>query len=126
MPRQETFLREAANGVEVEVVKTYDKSYAQEVFRCMGAEALEAVAAALQLAEKYEAKDIPAPEAAEYTDFLWDELCDAAIEDERQSPVLSSFFVVVETIAEKLDELYVSPDWPSAEAFARSRIAKNK
>jgi hypothetical protein len=122
MPRQETFLREAANGVETEVLKTYDKSYAHEVFRGMSPDVLEAVAAALQLAEKYEATDIPASDTAEYTDFLWDEICDAAIEDVRQSPVLSSFFVVVETIAGKSEELYVSPDWLSAEAFARKRI----
>lgn len=126
MPRQETFLREAENGVEVEVLKIYERSYAQEVFRGMGPEALKAVAAALQLFQKYEAKDIPAPDTAEYTDFLWDEICDAAIEDVRQFPVLSSFFVVIETIAGKSEELYVSPDWLSAEAFARNLIAESK
>src|ERR1700738_455293 len=125
MPRQETFLREAANGVEVEVLKTYDRSYAHEVFRGMSLEALEAVAAALRLEEKYEATNIPTSDAAEFTDFLWDEVCDAAIEDVRQFPTLSSFFVVVETIAGKSEQLYVSPDWPSAEVFARNRIADN-
>ena len=123
MPRQETFLRESANGVEVEVIKTYDKSYAQEVFRGMSAEALKALAATLNLEEAYEATDIPAPDAANYADFLWDELCEEAIEDVRQYPVLNSFFVVIETIAGKEQELFISVDWPSAEAFARNRIA---
>lgn len=126
MPQQETFLTENANGLVIEVLKTYDKSYAQEVFRGMSPNALEAVAAALQLSEKYEATDIPASDAAEYTDFLWDEICDAAIEDMRQFPALSSFFVVVETAAGKSEELYVSPDWPSAEVFARNRIEDNQ
>ena len=126
MPRQETFLREAANGVEVEVLKTYDKSYAQEVFRGMSTEALEALAATLNLEGKYEDADIPAPDATDYADFIWDEICEGAIEDVRQSPTLSSFFVVVETNADKAEELYVSPDWPSAEVFARNRIEDNK
>ena len=126
MPRQETFLREAANGVEVEVLKTYDKSYAQEVFRGMSTEALEALAATLNLEGKYEVTDIPAPDATDYGDFIWDEICEGAIEDVRQSPTLSSFFVVVETNAGKAEELYVSPDWPSAEVFARNRIEDNQ
>ena len=83
MPKQETFLHEAANGVEVEVLKTYDESYAQEVFRGMSPKALEALAATLSLADNYEASDIPAPDAAEYEDFLWDEICEEAIEDVR-------------------------------------------
>jgi hypothetical protein len=126
VPRQETFLREAANGVEVEVLKTYDKSYAQEVFRGMSTEALEALAATLNLEGKYEDADIPAPDATDYADFIWDEICEGAIEDVRQSPTLSSFFVVVETNAGKAEELYVTPDWPSAEVFARNRIEDNQ
>jgi len=126
MPRQETFLREAANGVEVEVLKTYDKSYAQEVLRGMSTEALEALAATLNLEGKYEVTDIPAADATDYADFIWDEICEGAIEDVRQSPTLSSFFVVVETNAGKAEELYVSPDWPSAEVFARNRIGDNQ
>ena len=126
MPRQEIFLREAANGVEVEVLKTYDKSYAQEVFRGMSTEALEALAATLNLEGKYEVTDIPAPDATDYADFIWDEICEGAIEDVRQSPTLNSFFVVVETNAGKAEELYVTPDWPSAEVFARNRIEDNQ
>ena len=88
----------------------------------MSPEALEALATSLSLAENHESSDIPAPDAADYEDFLWDEIREAAIEDVRQSPALSSFFVVIETKAGKSRELYVSADWPSAEAFAQNRI----
>jgi|ERR1700739_2345232 len=122
MPRQESFLVEKVNGVEIEVLKTYDKSYAHEVFRGMGADALKALAATLSLTENYEASDIPDPDDAEYEDFLWEEICDGAREDVRLDPNLYSFFVVVETKAGKAEELYVSPDWPSAEEFAKKRL----
>jgi hypothetical protein len=124
MPRQEIFLREAANGVEVEVIKTYDRSYAHEVYQGMGSDALEALSTTLNLAQKYEASEIPAPHDDDYEEFIWEEICDGSVEDVRQSPTLSSFFVVVETNAGKLQELYVSPDWPSAEAFAKRRLAR--
>jgi hypothetical protein len=41
----------------------------------------------------------------------------------RQDPNLYSFFVVTETRAGKAEDLYIAPDWPSAEAFAKNRIA---
>lgn len=90
MPRQETFLVEKADGVEIEVLKTYDRSYAQEVFRGMSAEAMKALAATLSLTEKYEASEIPDADAADYEDFLWEEICEDAIEDVRQSPTLAT------------------------------------
>lgn len=126
MPRQETFLREAANGVEVEVIKTYDKTFAHEVFDGMGDEALKTLAATLKFGEKYETSDIPSPDDADYEDFIWEEICESAVEDVRQSPSLSSFFVVIENNAGKSQELYVSPDWPSAEAYARNRIERKR
>jgi hypothetical protein len=49
---------------------------------------------------------------------LWEELLEAAREDGS----LLSFFVVNEATGSRSESLYVSPDWPSAEAFARSRI----
>jgi hypothetical protein len=123
MPRQETFLRENVNGVAIEVLKTYDRSYAREVFGSMSGEAEKALAAALELEENYEKADIPEPGGSDYEDFLWDELCTAALEDVRQDPKLYSFFVVSETKAGKTEDLFVSADWPSAEAFATARLA---
>jgi hypothetical protein len=124
MPMQETFLHDAANGVEFEVVKTYDKSWARDVYRGMSPEAPEALATTLNLTEKYEAADILSTDAADYEDFIWKEICEGAVEDVRQSPIPSSFFVVVEANAGESQELYVSADWPSAKAFAKERLKR--
>ena len=43
MPRQESFFRESVNGVVIEVLKTYDRSYAREVFDRMSDEAGKAL-----------------------------------------------------------------------------------
>jgi hypothetical protein len=124
MPRQETFFSEAANDVLVEVTKTYDRSYAREVFGSIDEEATSALATALDIKGNYEPNDIPDPDGTNYEDFLWHELCEAAREDVRQDPNLYSFFVVSETQAGKTEDLYVSPDWPSAELFAKERLKK--
>jgi hypothetical protein len=124
MPQQETFLSEKINDKTVQVLKTYDRSFAREVFNGVGDEALRSLAVALEINTKYEPADIPAQEGPEYQDFLWEELCDAALEDVRQSPRLYSFFVVTETEAGKPEDLYISAEWPSAEEFARSRLAR--
>jgi len=123
MPQQETFLSERINDKTVRVLKTYDRSFAREVFNGVGDEALRSLAMALEINAKYEPADIPDPEGPEYQDFLWEELCDAALEDVRQSPQLYSFFVVTEDKADKAEDLYISAEWPSAEEFARSRLA---
>ncbi len=123
MTMRETFLKEASGGVDVEVVKTYDRSYAREVFDAIGDEATKALAAALNIEGRYEPGDIPYPGDTGYDDFLWQEISDAAREDVRQSPVLYSFFIVTESREGKATDLYVSADRPSAEAFARRRLA---
>jgi len=122
MPRQESFFRESKDDVVVEVTKTYDRSYAREVFGSIGDEAMTALAAALNINANYDPSEVPAPDGNDYEDFVWQELCEAALEDVRQDPNLYSFFVVSETRAGKIEDLYISPDWPSAEAFARERL----
>ena len=122
MPQQESFLRESANGTTVEVIKTYDKSYAREVFGSVGDEARKSLVMSLELATNYEPADIPDPDGPDYDDFLWQELCDAAREDVRQSPILFSFFVVTETKGGKAEDLYISADWPSAEKYAQNLL----
>jgi hypothetical protein len=69
MPKQETFLHEDANGVAVEVLKTYDRSYAREVFDSAGEEALKALAAALDIESNYEDADIPDRNGSDYGDL---------------------------------------------------------
>lgn len=124
MPRQELFFERKLGETHIEVLKTYDRSYAREVFDAMEGDATNALAAALDITANYDAGDIPDPNGNEYEDFLWQELCDAAREDVRLDPNLYSFFVVSETRdAGKAKDLFISPDWPSAEAFAMGRLA---
>ncbi len=122
MPRQEVFFEEQTGDRRVEVLKTYDRTYAREVFNRIDTEARKALAAALELETSYEPADIPDPDGSDYDDFLWDELLEAAREDVRNDPNLYSFFVVSEARSAQAQDLYISPDWPSAEAFAKKRL----
>jgi folate-binding Fe-S cluster repair protein YgfZ len=85
---------------------------------------MSALAAALDVKGKYESDDIPAPGGTDFEDFLWQELFEAARENVRQDPNLYSFFVVSEIQAGKTQDVYISPDWPSAEAFAKERLKR--
>lgn len=109
MPRQEVFLEQRTGNRRVAVLKTYDRSYAREVFNGIDIEARRALAAALELEKNYEPADIPAPDGTEYDDFLWDELLEAAREDVRNDPNLYSFFVVSEAKLAQSQDLYISP-----------------
>jgi hypothetical protein len=124
MPRQEIFLQESVKDVTVEVVKTYDVQYAREVFEKLSDKALASLASALELTKNYASADIPNAGTNEYEDFIWDELSESALEDVRQSPILNSFFVVCETYRGKTEDLYVCADWPSADKFAKERLAQ--
>ncbi len=123
MPQQEMFFEQRTGDRRVEVLKIYDRSYAREVFKAIDSEAREALAAALELEKNYESADIPDPDGDDYDDFLWGELLEAAREDVRSDPNLYSFFVVSESRPAQSQDLYISPDWPSAEAFAKRRIS---
>jgi len=119
MPQQEVFLEQTIGKRTVEVLKTYDRTYAREVFGKMDAAAQTFLWNSLGISENYIATDLPAEDYAEREDFLWEELLEAAREDGN----LLSFFVVIETEDSSSGSLYVSPDWPSAEAFAKRRIS---
>jgi len=122
MPRQEVFFEQKTGDRRVAVLKTYDRSYAREVFKSIGEEAREALAEALELRKNYAPEDIPDPNGSDYDDFIWEQVCEAAREDVRNDPSLYSFFVVSEASVAKNEDLYVSPDWPSAEAYAKRRV----
>jgi hypothetical protein len=122
MPKQETFLKESAGPVTVEVIKTYDSSYAREVFDEMELEAKEMLAQALEITRKYAPEDIPEPDVPGYDDLLWDELDEESLEDVREYPRKYSFFVVNISRDGKSKDCYVSADWPSAESFAKNLI----
>jgi hypothetical protein len=60
------------------------------------------------------------PQDDGYTDALWDELQESAREDWNTF----SYFIVSEEAAGRSVPLYVSAEWPSAEAFANKYIAE--
>jgi hypothetical protein len=124
MPQQEVFFEERLGDRLIVVLKTYDRFYAREVFGKVDDVAMKSLAAALEIEKNYERNYMPASDGADYEDFLWEELSDASLEDVRQSPRLYSFFVVTENTAGKAKEIYISTDWPSAEAFAKSLISE--
>jgi hypothetical protein len=121
MPQQEVFFEQQVGDRLIVVIKTYDRSYAREVFGKVDDEAKKSLAAALEIPENYDPEEITDPNGQDYEDFLWGELSEASLEDVRQSPRLCSFFVVTETKAGETEDIYISADWPSAEEFAKRR-----
>ncbi len=118
MPQQEVFFEQSVGERRIEVLKTYDPSFAREAFDRMGGDAQTLLWNSLGISETYDAGDAPSLSDLDASDFLWDELLDGARED----GTLLSFFVVNEARGSSSETLYVSPDWPSAEAFARGRM----
>jgi len=115
MPQQETFFENEIDGRRIAVIKTYDQKLAREAFDAMDVSAHTRLWQSLDVDASHDPEDIPSSPDRE--DFLWEELSDAARED---GSVLS-FFVVTEAHGARSESLYVSPDWPSAEAFAIGR-----
>ena len=120
MPKQETFFEQQDGESKIEVLKSYDPGYAREAFRNMDDEALKQLWAVLEVEKSYDPAELPPlgqPDGAG-EDFLWDELAGSAREYGNEL----SFFIVNETRGKKSESLWVSPDWPSAEAFAKARL----
>jgi hypothetical protein len=115
MPQQEVVFEQSIGDKRVEVLKVYDRSYAREAFGNMDEAARRFLWNSLGINENHDAADVPQIGDPASEDFLWEELMEAAREDGN----LLSFFVV----NEKSESVYVSPDWPSAETFAKNRIA---
>jgi hypothetical protein len=124
MPQQEVFFEQITGERRIQVLKTYDPSYAREVFDEMDDDAQAVLWKSLDIERTYAAADLPSSTDQDRADFLWDELMDSAREDVRQNPNLRSFFVVNEIRSAVPQSLYVSADWPSAEIFAKNRLEK--
>jgi hypothetical protein len=118
MPQQETVFEEKSGELWIRVLKTYDHGFAQEAFDGMSETADAHLWESLGIDDLYDPTDIPASGDPTRRDFLWDEIEDAAREDGN----LCSFFVVAEVRGDAEQYLYVAPDWPNAEAFARDRM----
>jgi len=120
MPVQEQFFTEEKAGRGIEVLKTYDQAFAREAFDAMDEEAQNRLWDSLKPEQIYDPAGLPRPdEPIEREAFLWDELVEQAREDWKSF----SYFVVTETNGTRSENLYVSPDWPSAAAFAKGRLA---
>jgi hypothetical protein len=120
MPKQEIFFERETGGRRIEVLKSYDQSYAREAFGSMDEGAQQRLWEHLKPEEIYDPAGLPTlgDVEGEGEAFLWDEL----LEQAREDGSLLSFFVVNETVGRRTESLYVSPDWPSAEAYALERI----
>ena len=120
MPKQELFFEQEIEGRRVEVLKSYDQVYAREAFSGMDEAAQQRLWDTLKPEEIYDPEGLPklGDVEGEGEAFLWDEL----LEQAREDGSLLSFFVVNETVGRRTESLYVSPDWPSAEAYAQERL----
>jgi len=119
MPKQEMLYEQKTGDRRIEVLKVYDRSYAREAFSNMDEYARKFLWGSLGINENHDAADVPSSDDPASEDFLWDELLDAAREDGN----LLSFFVVNEQNGSISESVYVSPDWQSAETFAKNRLA---
>lgn len=108
MPQQSIYLDEQTSTKRVQVLKVYDPSFARACFNEMEEDALTFLSRSLNLEGDYEAA----------SEVGWEDIEDEAREDGN----LMSFFVVIEQTPERERALYVSPDWSSAEAFARRQL----
>lgn len=118
MPEQETFFEATSGDSHIRVLKTYDQVFAREAFDEMDDNARVHLWHSLGIDELYDPNEIPSANDSSRHDFLWAEVEDAAREDGNRC----SFFVVNETRLTHIQNVYVSPDWPSAEAFAVRRM----
>jgi|HubBroStandDraft_3_1064219.scaffolds.fasta_scaffold91658_1 hypothetical protein len=118
MPQQGVYFEQKAGERRVEVLKVYDRIYAREAFANMGEAGQKYLWNSLGINEKHDAGDLPPIGAPATEDFLWEEL----LEEAREDGNLLSFFVVNEVKSTVSESLYVSLDWPSAEAFAKQRL----
>ena len=120
MPKQEVFFEQGTAGRRVEVLKSYDQVYAREVFGSMDEAAQQRLWDSLKPEDIYDPAGLPQLGDAEGEGeaFLWDEL----LEQAREDGSLLSFFIVNETVGNRTQSLYVSPDWPSAQTYAQERL----
>jgi hypothetical protein len=118
MPQQTSFLDETVGNTRIEVLKSYDVAFAREAFDQMDENALKFLASSLDLSNSEISVDL-SPEDPDYADLIWGELNDGAREDWDSF----SYFIVEEESGGRTASLFVSADWPSAEAFARQRLA---
>jgi hypothetical protein len=111
MPEQSIYFDERTESKRVQVLKVYDAAYSRLCFDEMGEVALAWLSKSLDLKSNYELIE---PES----NLTWEDIEEEAREDGN----VLSFFVVLEESDGPFRPLYVSPDWPSAEGFAKELL----
>ncbi len=120
MPAQEICLELTANELSLQVLRTFDRHFAREVFDGMDDVAQSILGSALGFDDSYDSAAAPAAQPeAESQSLLWEETVRAA----GDLGPMPAFFVVVEGRGPGQRNLYVSPDRSSAEDFARALIS---
>jgi hypothetical protein len=117
VPQQETFFEQITGNTRVQVLKSYDAAYAREAFTLMDAEALTFLSHSLQ-AQGADSTDLPSPDDSRFAESLWQEVEDGAREEWNSF----SYFIVTENRGAETVPRFVSPDWPTAEAFAKTLL----
>jgi hypothetical protein len=118
MREQSIFFEHQIGDKRIVVLKSYDARLAREAFDEMAPEALKALGASLELESKFDVADIPSPSDDQFAEFLWEAVEDGAREDWDSF----SYFIVNEECSGRTSSLFVSSDWPSAEAFAKKSL----
>jgi len=109
MPQQTVFFDQRKGAKRVQVFKSYDANFARSCFDEMDESALAFLSRSLDLESNYEMNK--AVDKLEWEDVE---------EEAREDGNMMSFFIVVEESEGRSRSLYVSPDWPSAEEFAKA------
>jgi hypothetical protein len=112
MPSQELYLEKKAGLDVFQVLKTYDTAFAKETFEAMDEAAMLHLSKSLSIAEEVSPDEIPSS-PDEWADLIWEEMYDSA----REHGQTRSYFVVRRSSGLGEAFLYVSGDWPSAEAY---------
>ena len=112
MPKQEIFFTERNGNTLVEVLKSYDTVFAREAFEEMDEDSLSFLGKSLDLPTDGVAEEV-GPEG------LWEEVQEGA----RETWNTFSYFVVNKAVDGRSRNLFVSSDWPTAEAFAKHALA---
>ena len=119
MPSQELYLEKKAGSDVFQVLKTYDTAFAKETFAGMDEAAIEHLSKSLSISEEFSPDELPtSPD--DLADLIWEEMDDSA----REQGQTRSYFIVRRSSPLSDDFLYVSGDWPSAEAFVNLVTAK--
>jgi hypothetical protein len=112
------FFEQQVGDKRIVVLKSYDRAFAREAFDQMQPEALRFLGRFLEV-DGDESVDGTSSDD-DHTEALWQEVQDGA----REEWNTFSYFIVSEEAAGRSQPLFVSADWPSAEAFAKQHMAR--